>query len=86
MRAQGSHRIIAFGTDLMRLLDARNGTQLLEATRQSGVWTVTTDDSEHVGDFPSRQDAIRAMIDKAVELNSGVGVSCTVPHGLLDEP
>lgn len=87
MDVQTDHRIVAFGDDRMMLFDANEGVVIVDCTRPDpqSDWTIIVDGLENVT-VSTRQQAIQAMIDQALESLPGSGYSCIVPHGLAEMP
>lgn len=85
---QTDHQVIAHGTDVMRLYDAR-GTVIATAERAKKGWHVTTDSTGEV--VVDRPAAITAMTEHALTHlgpsdDNGEGYSTLVPYGLADLP
>lgn len=95
MQVKGSHQIVPFGDNLMRLFDSNTGDTIVTATRsEGGTWTVHAEVGEPPPDdvdVPNRGDAIQTMIKTAltalgVSDQPGGGYATIVPHGLAQTP
>ena len=85
MDVQTDHQIVAFGADRMMLFNASEGEVLVDCNRADGVWIAVAEGAEDVT-TDNRPDAIMAMVNQALEILPGTGYSCTVPHGLAEQP
>lgn len=83
-QVQTDHQIIG-ATDLMVVID-HNLTQVVTATRVSGIWTISATGVADVT-ADNRSDAVDAMIAHALAaLPAQTGYSTLVPHGLKEMP
>lgn len=89
---QGTHQVVAFGGDLMRLFNSNTGETIVEATRIGGAgpWTVHAEGVEDVT-APDRAAALDVMPQHAFTAlgpsdSSGRGYSTLVPNGLAELP
>lgn len=87
---QGTHQVVAFGNDLMRLFNSTTGETIVEATRSGGTWTVH---AEGVPDVTAadRVTALNAMPQHAFDAlgpsgPNGEGYSTIIPDGLAALP
>lgn len=84
MHVQTDHQIIPCGPGRMVLADCPTGLAVVLAVRGDDAWTLK---AEGTPDrlASTRDEAIDAMIDMALEILPGDGYSTLVPHGLRDD-
>ena len=89
MEVMTDHQILAFGADLMHLLDRSTGNTLVTATRDpGGLWTIHADGTDDVTAV-NRGEAITDLTEQARKILPGYpsnGFSTLVPHGLTELP
>lgn len=82
------HQIVPFGTNKMGLFDTEgNSIVVAQRDHDRAPWQIHTD-SDGIPDMmkDTREEAITAMVDFALQSLPGTGYSCLVPHGLAETP
>ena len=85
------HVVIPFGDNQMGLYDAAAiGEPIVTANRTNGTWTIHADGVDDAT-ADTRKAAISALTAHALTKlgpsgPNGEGYSCTVPHGLREQP
>lgn len=87
---QGSHQVVAFGSELMRLFNSSSGETIVEATRGGGTWTLHADGIADVT-APDRSTALGMMPQHAFDAlgpsgPNGEGYSTLIPNGIAELP
>ncbi|MFN6543927.1 hypothetical protein [Mycolicibacterium nivoides] len=88
---QGTHQVVAFGSDLMRLFNSTTGETIVEATRSGDdTWVIH---AEGVDDLTAtdRAGALNLMPQHAFDAlgtsgPNGEGYSTLIPNGLAELP
>lgn len=87
---QGTHQVVAFGSDLMRLFNSTTGETIVEASRSAGTWTIH---AEGIPDATAadRPAALEVMPQHAFTAlgpsgPNGEGYSTLIPTGLAELP